>query len=171
VYGEGQNIADRYRNVIGIFMNQVMQSQPMTIFGDGEQTRAFSYIGDIAPVIASSVDVPEAYGGVFNIGADTPYSVNELAEVVAEAFDVKADCEHLAARHEVVHAYSSHDRVRSTFGGRDNVSLREGVGRMASWAKVAGPRPASRFGPIEVPRNLPPSWASPVVPSADDQGE
>ena len=49
VYGERQNIGDRYRNVIGIFMNQIMQGQPMTIFGDGDQTRAFSYIGDVAP--------------------------------------------------------------------------------------------------------------------------
>ena len=58
VYGENQNIGDRYRNVIGIFMNQIMQGQPMTIFGDGSQTRAFSYIDDVAPIIARSVDVP-----------------------------------------------------------------------------------------------------------------
>src|SRR5215472_3143837 len=54
VYGEKQNIADRYRNVVGIFMNQVMQGQPMTIFGDGTQTRAFSHIGDVAPIIATA---------------------------------------------------------------------------------------------------------------------
>jgi UDP-glucose 4-epimerase len=159
VYGEGQNIADRYRNVIGIFMNQVMQGLPMTIFGDGEQTRAFSYIADIAPVIASSVDVPAGYNQVFNVGADIPYTVNELAAVVAETFGVKAECEYLPARKEVVHAYSSHDRVRSTFGERPTVLLLDGVGRMAAWAKEAGPRPASRFGAIEVSRNLPPSWA------------
>jgi UDP-glucose 4-epimerase len=169
VYGEGQNIADRYRNVIGIFMNQVMQGLPMTIFGDGEQTRAFSYIADIAPVIASSVDVPAGYNQVFNVGADIPYTVNELAAVVAETFGVKAECEYLPARKEVVHAYSSHDRVRSTFGERPTVLLLEGVGRMAAWAKEAGPRPASRFGAIEVSRNLPPSWApeDPVSEAAD----
>src|SRR5271170_3955706 len=68
VYGERQNIGDKYRNVIGIFMNQVMQGQPCTIFGDGSQTRAFSYIGDIAPAIARSVNLPEAYNQVFKIG-------------------------------------------------------------------------------------------------------
>src|SRR5262249_27124532 len=46
VYGEHQNIGDRYRNVIGIFMNQIMRGQPLTIFGDGSQTRAFTYIDD-----------------------------------------------------------------------------------------------------------------------------
>ena len=52
VYGPRQNIGDRYRNVVGIFMNQILQGRPMTIFGDGTQTRAFSYIDDVAPVIA-----------------------------------------------------------------------------------------------------------------------
>ena len=50
VFGPRQNIGDRYRNVIGIFMNQILQGQPMTIFGDGTQTRAFSYIDDVAPM-------------------------------------------------------------------------------------------------------------------------
>src|SRR5688572_4669420 len=48
VYGEYQNIGDAYRNVIGIFMNQVMSNRPLTIFGDGSQTRAFSYVGPVA---------------------------------------------------------------------------------------------------------------------------
>ena len=60
VYGERQHIGDRYRNVIGIFMNQLMRGEPMTIFGDGTQTRAFSYIGDVAPLIARAIDVPAA---------------------------------------------------------------------------------------------------------------
>src|SRR5208337_71197 len=46
VVGERQNIGDRYRNVAGIFMNQILKGQPMTVFGDGEQMRAFSYVGD-----------------------------------------------------------------------------------------------------------------------------
>ncbi len=60
VYGEYQNLGDRYRNVVGIFMNQLMQGKSLTVFGDGNQTRAFSYIGDVAPYIANSVNVPEA---------------------------------------------------------------------------------------------------------------
>ncbi len=54
VYGERQNIGDRYRNVIGIFMSQILRGEPLTIFGDGSQTRAFTYVGDIAPVIAQA---------------------------------------------------------------------------------------------------------------------
>ena len=50
VYGERQNIGDKYRNVVGIFMNQILQGKSMTVFGDGTQTRAFSYIGDVRPL-------------------------------------------------------------------------------------------------------------------------
>ncbi len=75
VYGERQNIGDRYRNVVGIFMNQIMQGLPMSVFGDGRQTRAFSYVGDVAPIVAESIDVPAAYNEVFNVGADQPCSV------------------------------------------------------------------------------------------------
>ncbi len=88
VYGERQNIGDRYRNVVGIFMNQILQGHPMTVFGDGTQTRAFSYIGDVAPIIAAAAETPAAYNQVFNIGADQAYSVNALAEAVAGAMGV-----------------------------------------------------------------------------------
>lgn len=161
VYGENQNLGDPYRNVIGIFMNQIMQGKPMTVFGDGKQTRAFSYISDVAPIIAESVNRPAARNQVFNVGADQPYSVLELAEVVAETMGAKADIRHLAARNEVVHAFSSHAKVQSVFGDLiRNVSLKEGIGHMAAWAKKAGSRHGKPFEGIEVSKNLPPSWAA-----------
>ena len=52
VYGPHQNMFDKYRNVVGIFINQIHHGEPMTVFGNGEQVRAFSYIDDVAPVIA-----------------------------------------------------------------------------------------------------------------------
>jgi UDP-glucose 4-epimerase len=160
VYGEHQNIGDRYRNVIGIFMNQIMQGQPMTIFGDGTQTRAFTYISDVAPVIARSIEVPDACNQIFNIGADTPYSVNELAQVVAKAMGIEPKIQYLDARNEVQHAFSSHEKVKQVFGEGQPVSLEEGVQKMANWAKQAGARESSTFGKIEIWRNLPPSWAA-----------
>ena len=159
VYGEHQNTGDKYRNVIGIFINQLMQNQPMTIFGDGEQTRAFSYIGDLAPVIASSVHQPGAYNQIFNIGADTPYTVNDLAEVVAQAMGIPPSTVHLEARKEVVHAFSSHEKVQKIFGKTADTPLEEGVRRMADWALRVGPRKTPLFQDIEIPKNLPPSWA------------
>jgi UDP-glucose 4-epimerase len=158
VYGERQNIADRYRNVIGIFMNQVMQGERMTIFGDGTQTRAFSHIDDVAPIIARAPLVPAAYNHVFNVGADQPYSVNELANEVARAFGVPRDVDYLQARNEVLHAFSSHEKVARVFDTRPRVTLRDGISRMARWARERGPTAPVIFRDIEVRKNLPPSW-------------
>ena len=163
VYGEGQNLGDRYRNVVGIFMNQVMQGEPMTVFGDGLQTRAFSYIDDVAPQIARCVDVPESANEVFNVGADTPYPVRDVAHEVARAFGVEPEVVHLDARNEVVHAYSSHDKVRRVFGDRESVKLREGIERMAEWARAKGPRRTAPFTGVETLRNMPQSWRSELV--------
>jgi UDP-glucose 4-epimerase len=158
VYGEHQNIGDRYRNVIGIFMNQLMQGQSLSVFGDGKQSRAFSYIADVAPVIARSVDVPTARNQIFNIGADTPYTVNHLAAVIMNAMDIQGELNHLPARNEVVHAYSDHSKVQRVFETPTPVTLEEGIARMAAWAKAAGPRQSRYFGEIELAKNLPPSW-------------
>ena len=158
VYGERQNIGDRYRNVIGIFMNQIMRGEPLTIFGDGRQTRAFTYVGDIAPIIAQAPLTPRAFGEVFNVGADTPHGVGRLARLVGEAMGVEPDIRYLPARNEVVHAYSSHDKVRAIFDCPPETPLEEGLRRMAAWARQVGARQSAPFGKIEIPRNLPPTW-------------
>jgi UDP-glucose 4-epimerase len=158
VYGERQNIGDKYRNVVGIFMNQILQQRPMTVFGDGMQTRAFSYIGEVAPIIAESIDVPAARNQVFNIGADQPYTVNELALAVARSMGVEPEVVHLPARNEVVDAYSSHDKVARIFGPRRRYSLDEGLAPMAEWVKRHGARASQEFGHIEVMRNFPVAW-------------
>lgn len=154
VYGEYQNIGDRYRNVVGIFMNQLMQGKPLTIFGDGKQTRAFSYIGDVAPHIANSVNIKEAYNQVFNIGADKDYSVNELAEVTIKAMGMNEPIRYLQARNEVVNAYSDHSKAKRVFGDKKFTSLEVGLTIMAKWAKGAGIRKSTRFKEIEILEKL-----------------
>ncbi len=159
VYGERQNIGDRYRNVVGIFMNQLLQGEPMTIFGDGKQQRAFTYIGDVAPSIASSVELPDARNQIFNVGADVPHSVNELAEVVAEAMGSSCKVRYLDERNEVKIAFSDHSKAERVFGKREKKSLRDGVRAMASWVRNHGARESNVFEGIEVSKNMPPSWA------------
>jgi UDP-glucose 4-epimerase len=168
VYGEHQNIGDKYRNVVGIFMNQVMKGQPLTIFGDGTQTRAFSYIDDVTPVIAGSVDVPEAVGEVFNIGADQPYSVSDLAHVVCATFGVDPEITFLPARNEVQDAYASHDKVRRYFEVGVPTTLEVGVGRMARWASNVGARTTPEFEGVEVWKEFPEGWLSAVGGSKEN---
>ena len=160
VYGEFQNIGDRYRNVVGIFMNQLMQDKPLTVFGDGSQTRAFSYVGDVAPYIANSVNIPAAYNEVFNIGGDTDYSVKELAMAVMDAMNIKQPLRHLEARNEVLHAYSDHSKMKRVFGITETsfTALPVGLKKMADWAKQTGAKKSSTFEPIDILEKLPKIW-------------
>jgi UDP-glucose 4-epimerase len=160
VYGERQNIGDRYRNVVGIFMNQLLSGEPMTIFGDGEQQRAFTHVRDVAPLIAESVDVEAARNQVFNVGADVPFTVNELAKVIAGAMEMEFKVRHLPLRNEVKSAFSDHSKSERVFGRRSVTSLEEGVRSMAQWVKANGARTSGVFKGIEIMRNLPPSWAA-----------
>lgn len=160
VYGEFQNIGDRYRNVIGIFINQLMQGKQLTVFGDGTQTRAFSYIKDVAPQIALSVNNPLAYNQVFNIGADENYTVKELAETIMEVMQMKSEIRYLPGRNEVQHANSDHSKAKKVFNihEKDFTSLRDGVASMVTWAKTVGARESSKFENIEISEKLPGIW-------------
>ncbi len=158
VYGENQNISDKYRNVVGIFINNIMNNKPLVIFGDGGQSRAFSYIADVAPVMARSIENPKCYGQTFNIGADKPHTVNELAQAVMEAMDAKVRVIHVKDRYEVKHAYADHKKIVKFFGPRKYVGLEEGLKLMARWAKKTGIRKNKEFTSIEITKSLPEVW-------------
>jgi UDP-glucose 4-epimerase len=158
VYGEKQNLGDPYRNVVGIFMNQIMQDKPLTIFGDGSQQRAFSYVGDIVGGIARSPEVPGARNQIFNIGADTPYTINELADLCRKTMGSNVDVIHLDAREEVKIAFSDHSKARDILGVHAETSLETGLQRVADWARGRGPMIGTPFSAIEVYKNMPASW-------------
>ena len=159
VYGELQNIGDRYRNVLGIFINNILRGEPLPIFGDGEQTRAFSYVGDVIPDIADAPFTSGARQEIFNVGADEACTVNQLADVVRAAMgEPDHPIVHHEARNEVKHAFSDHAKVREVFGTRAATPLEEGVRRMCEWARRHGPRATTPFAGIEIEKNLPPSW-------------
>ena len=130
----------------------------MSVFGDGTQTRAFSYIGDVAPLIARSIEVPAAVNQVFNVGADESTTVNELATLVAKAMGKQPIIKHLEARKEVLHAVADHSKVARVFDYKAKWSLEDGLKKMAEWALSTGPREPSRRSDIEVWKNLPASW-------------
>ncbi|MGA8431508.1 MAG: NAD-dependent epimerase/dehydratase family protein [Candidatus Sulfotelmatobacter sp.] len=166
VYGERQNIGDRYRNVVGIFMNQLLQSEPMSIFGDGTQVRAFTHVSDVAPVIAASVDFPAARNEIFNLGADEPRTVNELAGIVANAMGEKCRAAYLDPRKEAKIAFSDHSKAEAIFGKPAKTSLEAGIRSMAEWVRKHGARASTTFDEIEVAKNMPPSWAARTAVSA-----
>ncbi|MFY9747903.1 MAG: NAD-dependent epimerase/dehydratase family protein [Acidobacteriaceae bacterium] len=165
VFGPNQNISDPYRNVVGIFMKKAMASEPLPVFGDGSQTRSFSYITSVAECIAQAPCVPAAKDQLFNVGGDEPMSVKDLAGHVSRILGKKENLQFLPARHEVAHAHADHSRVRSAFpeafaGSPDIV---EGLRLMVEWVK-SNPAPAVTECPsrIEIMDQLPPSWAARV---------
>jgi len=85
VYGERQNISEAYALVIGIFLNQVINNQPMTIRGDGEQKRDFCYVGDVVSAnILASKSKNVGNGEVINIGNGNNHSVNQIADLIGD---------------------------------------------------------------------------------------
>jgi len=158
VYGPGQNIGDKYRNVVGIFMNQILKGESLTIFGDGLQSRAFTYIDDVAPYIASSYAFAKAKNKTFNIGSDTESTVSALATEVGKAMKATININHLDQREEVVHAYSDHTLFKKVFSPKNETLLSKGLSETAAWVQKHGARESSTFEPIEIIKNLPKSW-------------
>ncbi len=158
VYGERQNLGDKYRNVIGIFLKQAMQNTPLTIFGNGEQSRAFSYIDDIALPIAHSVTIPSARNKAFNIGSAEAITVNQLASQIQKVMDRELEIKYLSERNEVFHAYADHQYFYEVFDIQKETSLKKGLKQMAKWAQNIEIKPSSSFENIEIKKNFPEHW-------------
>jgi UDP-glucose 4-epimerase len=158
VFGERQNIGDKYRNVVGIFMNQCLKGEPMTIFGNGNQMRAFSYVGGVAPIISECVDNPKALNRTFNIGSDYPITVNQLSEDVATVMKYPWRVARFDVRQEVAKAFCDHSKLERVFGEIKSLSHMAALLRMAEWVKEHGARQSKEFKDIEITKNLPPSW-------------
>jgi UDP-glucose 4-epimerase len=139
-------------------MNQLMQGKSLSVFGDGKQTRAFSYIGDVAPYIANCVNVPASKNEIFNLGADQEYTVLELAESIQKAMNIEQTIMHLEARNEVVHAHADHNKAKKVFEITEFTDLIDGVKKMANWAEKVGSRESTKFENIEIIEKLPPFW-------------
>lgn len=159
IFGEKQNIADKYRNVIGIFMNQLMMDKPLTVFGDGFQQRSFTYIKNIVPLIAESTMNKDAYNQIFNIGSHESYTINYMIKVLLEIWNKKKHpIKYLEERQEVKIAHSSCSKLKSYFKYSTKHSLKDGLKEMAVWALSHGARQSKEFKNIEIRENLPEGW-------------
>lgn len=130
VYGPRQNLSDPYRNVVGIFIRRSLQGKPLIIYGDGEQTRAFSYIDDVTPYIARAGWIDEANGEIINVGPTEEHSINELAELISDNIKYEAD-----RPLEVKHAYCTNEKAKRILGYNTNTTLEDGVKKTIKWAR------------------------------------
>ena len=136
VYGERQRLDDPYRNVIGIFMNRILQNRPLFIYGNGEQKRSFTYIDDCAPYIAKAAFTKKAYGHVFNIGNEEPITLNKLTGLLLEITKSKVKIVYKDSRlNEVKEAYCSSEKAKKILGYKTNTDIKTGIQKMWDWAK------------------------------------
>lgn len=159
VYGEKQNTLDKYRNVVGILINQACQNKELTIFGDGNQKRAFTYISDVAPLISKSIGIKKAYNKIFNLGSDKVYTINELAGIIKKYTNSKQKIRYLPKRKEVFYAYASHNLAKRFLGNHSRVGLEEGIKRTVEWFKKTKPEKMKQLSKrLEVNKNIPSLW-------------
>ena len=164
VYGERQNISDPFRNVVGIFMARALRGDALPLFGDGSQTRSFSYIRSVAACIAMAPMMEQAKNETFNVGGDRATSVVDLAAAIQMVLGVPANLQFLAERKEVKHAHASHEKLQNVFGiESQDIGLMTGLQRMAKHVKTHAVPPATPCpSPVEIFEGLPPSWRSSV---------
>jgi len=135
VYGIGQNIWDKYRNVLGIWMYQLLNDIQPSIFGDGLQKRSFSYIDDtLRPLwIASQND--ECVGEVINLGGIKETSIIEAYRTLSKVTGTSVEPKFLEARHEAKYAWSTWEKSRDLLSFDHKVDLEEGLTKMWDWAQ------------------------------------
>jgi UDP-glucose 4-epimerase len=157
VYGAKQNIWDKYRNVLGIWMYYLLNDQPITIFGDGTQRRAFSYIDDsIEPLFKAHLE-PKASKQIINLGGVEDYSILECAEVLQKIVG-KGEIVHLEGRHEVHTAVPTWQKSVDILGFEYSTSLEEGLTKMWEWAKSQPMRDRFIWGDYEVDKGIYSFW-------------
>lgn len=157
VYGENQNIWDRYRNVLGIWMKKAIDNQPMLIYGDGEQTRAFSYIEDILPCLWEASVSPRSSKEIINLGGIHPISLNRACKLFS-AISGYNNIQYAEGRHEVKYAVPTFQKSIDILGFEHKTSLEDGLRKMWEWAKSQPKRPQYKWKNYEITKGLYGYW-------------
>jgi UDP-glucose 4-epimerase len=134
VYGIKQNIWDKYRNVLGIWMYQHLNGEPMTIFGDGSQTRAFSFIDDSIHPLWRAAVYPEASKQIINLGGIEEITIKGASNILLEVVG-GGEVVHLEKRHEVHTAVTTYQKSIDILGFEYKTKLKDGLSIMWDWAK------------------------------------
>jgi UDP-glucose 4-epimerase len=157
VYGIKQNIWDKYRNVLGIWMYQHMNGEPMTIFGDGLQTRAFSYIDDSLKSLWNAAVLSQASKQIINLGGIEEYSINHACEVLRDVVG-GGEIIYKEARHEVKHSIPTYQKSIDILGFEHKTSLKDGLNEMWKWAQQQPTRDRFVWSSYELDKGIYSFW-------------
>ena len=133
-YGQNQNIWDKYRNVLGIWMYQIINNQQPTIFGDGEQVRAFSYVDDSIIPFWNASQRDECIDEIINLGGIKEYTINEACKILIKVTGTNLKPKYLEGRHEAKHAWSTWEKSVNLLDFKHEIDLEEGLTKMWEWA-------------------------------------
>ena len=157
VYGVKQNIWDKYRNVLGIWMYQHMNGEPMSIFGDGEQKRAFSFIDDCLEPLWKSSQQENCSKEIINLGGTRHYTINEANETLKEVIK-DGQTVYKEQRHEVKNAVPTWQKSVDLLGYEDKTTLYDGLSQMWEWVKKQPSRKRFVWGNYEVEKGIYSFW-------------
>lgn len=157
VYGAKQNIWDKYRNVLGIWMVQHMNKEPMTIYGDGMQTRAFSYIDDSLEPLWKAAILPEASKEIINLGGNVGYTIREANLVLREVIGA-GEMVLLEGRHEAKRSVPTWQKSVDILGFEHKTHLRTGLEKMWKWATVQPARERWTWDNYELDKGIYSYW-------------
>jgi len=157
VYGVKQNIWDKYRNVLGIWMYQHLNGEPMTIFGDGEQTRAFSFIDDSIEPLWNAAIKPEASKEIINLGGIREYTINEANATLRDVIQ-NGNLVYHEARHEVKHAVPTFQKSIDILGFEHKTELYDGLKQMWNWAQKQPMRKRFQWPEYELDKGIYSFW-------------
>jgi len=135
VYGIGQNIWDKYRNVLGIWMYQLMNDIQPSIFGDGLQKRSFSYIDDSLRPLWTASQNDKCVGEIINLGGIKETSIIEAYQVLAKVTKTNVQPKFLEPRHEAKYAWSTWEKSKELLDFEHKIDLEEGLTKMWDWAR------------------------------------
>ena len=163
IIGPRQKYNDPFRNVAAIMINRCLQGKPPIIYGDGEQTRCFSFIQDVLNCIITACNDDIANGQVINIGPDEEIvTINQLSEQIKKLTNYSGESVYLPGRpQEVKHAVCSSDKARSTLDYGTKVSLTDGLKSMVEYISKRGTLEFNRHIPVEIVSEITPkTWIS-----------
>jgi UDP-glucose 4-epimerase len=166
VIGPRQRFDDPYRNVASIMISRMLRGQQPIIYGDGSQTRCFSFVADIVPSLVRLGIDPEIRAEVVNLGPDEQVvSILELAQTIAGLLDFELKPVFMPARPlEVKSAFCSSNKARSLLGYRTTYDLRSGLGEMIAWIRAKGPKPFHYSYEIEIASSRTPrTWTEELI--------
>jgi UDP-glucose 4-epimerase len=164
VYGPRQNISDPFRNVLGIWINRIMNGKPPIIYGDGLQKRAFSYIEDITGPLANAGFYDKAADEIINLGSDEVTTIKDACNIVLEEMNSDLSPIYEPERpREVKYAFCTTKKSEKLLDYKTKHTLREGVRKMVEWAKRIGPQKPSYRIPLEITKKAPRVWVNKLI--------